>query len=59
MVQKKYEVRLSSEEKRHLRKVVRSGRSSAQAITRARILLKVDEGRPLRWQRPWTSRSGR
>ena len=44
MVQKKYVVRLSSEEKRHLRKVVRSGRSSAQAITRARILLKVDEG---------------
>ena len=44
MVQKKYEVRLSSEEKGHLRKVVRSGRSSAQAITRARILLKVDEG---------------
>ena len=44
MVQKKYEVRLSSEEKRLLRKVVRSGRSSAQAITRARILLKVDEG---------------
>ena len=43
MVQKKYEVRLSSEEKRHLRKVVRSGRSSAQAITRARILLKVEE----------------
>ena len=44
MVQKKYEVRLSSEERGHLRKVVRSGRSSAQAITRARILLKVDEG---------------
>ena len=44
MVLKKYEVRLSSEEKGHLRKVVRSGRSSAQAITRARILLKVDEG---------------
>ena len=44
MVQKKYEVSLSSEEKGQLRRVVRSGRSSAQAITRARILLKADEG---------------
>ena len=44
MAPKKYEVRLSTEEKRLLRKVVRSGRSSAHAITRARILLKVDEG---------------
>ena len=43
MAQKKYQVRLSTEEKRHLRKVIRSGRSSAQAITRARMLLKVDE----------------
>ena len=44
MMKKRYEVCLSSEGKGHLRKVVRSGRSSAQAITRARILLKVDEG---------------
>ena len=44
MAPKKYEVRLSTEEKRYLRKAVRSGRSSAQTITRARILLKVDEG---------------
>ena len=44
MAPKKYEVRLSTEEKRYLRQAVRSGRSSAQAITRARILLKVDEG---------------
>ena len=44
MVQKKFEVRLSPEERSHLRKVVRSGRSTAQAITRARILLKVNEG---------------
>ena len=44
MAPKKYQVRLSTEEKRHLRKEIRSGRSSAQAITRARILLKVDEG---------------
>ena len=44
MVQEKYEVQLSSQEKGRLRNMIRSGRSSAQAITRARILLKVDEG---------------
>ena len=44
MVQARYRVRLTSEEKGHLRKVVRSGRSSAQANTRARVLLKLDEG---------------
>ena len=44
MVQKKYEVRLSSEEKRHLRKVVRSGRSSAQAVTRDRIPAEYKRG---------------
>ena len=43
MVQEKYEVQLSSQEKGRLRNMIRSGRSSAQAITRARILLKVDE----------------
>ncbi|MDE2781012.1 MAG: helix-turn-helix domain-containing protein [Chloroflexota bacterium] len=44
MVQEKYQVKLTSEEKRHLRKVIRSGRSSAQANARARVLLKLDEG---------------
>ena len=44
MVQEKYEVQLSAQERRRLRSMIRSGRSSAQAITRARILLKVDEG---------------
>ena len=44
MVQEKYEVQLSSLERGRLRGMIRSGRSSAQAITRARILLKVDEG---------------
>ena len=44
MVQEKYEVQLSSQERGRLRRMIRSGRSSAQAITRARILLKVDEG---------------
>ena len=44
MVQEKYGVRLATQEKGQLRKMIRSGRSSAQAITRARILLKIDEG---------------
>ena len=44
MVLEKYEVHLSSQEKGQLRRMIRSGRSSAQAITRARILLKTDEG---------------
>ena len=44
MVLEKYEVQLSSQEKGQLRRMIRSGRSSAQAITRARILLKIDEG---------------
>ena len=44
MVQEKYPVNLTTEEKGHLRKVVRSGRSSAQVNTRARVLLKLDEG---------------
>ena len=48
MVQKKYEVQLSSREKGRLRKMIRSGRSSAQGMTRARILLKIAEG----WSAP-------
>ena len=44
MVQEKYEVQLSSQEKGQLRRMIRSAKSSAQAITRARILLKIDEG---------------
>ncbi len=44
MVQERYGVRLSPAEKGRLRKVIRAGKSSAQAITRARILLKTDEG---------------
>ena len=43
MVQEKYEVQLSSQEREQLRRMIRSGRSSAQAITRVRILLKIDE----------------
>ena len=44
MVQDKYEVRLAIQEKGRFRNMIRAGRSSAQAITRARILLKIDEG---------------
>ena len=44
MVQEKYGVQLSFQEKGRLMSMIRSGRSSAQAITRARILLKVAEG---------------
>ena len=44
MVQEVYGVHLSVQEKGRLKKMIRSGRSSAQAVTRARILLKTDEG---------------
>ena len=44
MVQEKYCVQLSAQEKGRLRQMIRAGRSSAQVITRARILLKTDEG---------------
>ena len=44
MVREVYGVYLSVQENGRLRKMIRSGRSSAQAVTRARILLKTDEG---------------
>ena len=44
MVQEKYGVRFGAQEKGWLRRMIRSGRSSAQTITRARILLRTDEG---------------
>ena len=44
MVQEKYGVRLSTREKGRLRQMIRAGRGSAQAIARARILVKTDEG---------------
>ena len=37
-------VQLSTQEKGRLRQMIRAGRSSARAITRARILLKTDQG---------------
>jgi len=39
---KRYVVKLSSEERERLEAVVRAGKSSAQLLTRARILLKAD-----------------
>ena len=44
MVQEKYGVRLTGQDRGLLRKMIRAGRNSAQAITRARILLRTDEG---------------
>ena len=44
MVREKYGVQLSTQEKGWLRQMIRAGRSSAQAITRARILLRTDQG---------------
>ena len=44
MVREKFGVRLATQEMGRLRRMIRAGRSSAQAITRARFLLKIDEG---------------
>ena len=45
MVQEKYRVQLTSEEQERLRqRLIRSGQHSARVITRARILLRTDEG---------------
>ena len=42
IVVKKYVVRLSSEERERLESLVRAGKSAAQLLTKARILLKAD-----------------
>ena len=44
MGREKYGVRLATHEKGRLRQMIRAGRSSAQPITRGRILLKIDAG---------------
>ena len=44
MVQEKYGVQLTSEERERLRQLIRSGQHSARVITRARILLRTEEG---------------
>ena len=43
MVQEKYTVRLSAEDRDQLRGLIHSGRHSARVINRARILLKTDD----------------
>jgi len=40
---KKYIVRLSSDERKKLKKIISSGRGPARMFTRARILLKADQ----------------
>jgi transposase len=41
---KKYIVELSQEERKSLREMISSGKSSAKKILRARVLLKTDDG---------------
>jgi transposase len=41
---KKYLVDLSEEEREHLQQLIRRGKPAARTVTRARILLKADEG---------------
>jgi len=41
---KKYVVRLSAEERHYLEELIRKGKSPAQRLTKARILLKADVG---------------
>ena len=48
MVREKFAVRLTAEERNQLEHMVRAGKSPARATTRARILLKTDEG----WSAP-------
>ena len=42
--QEKYIVRLSADERQHLRDLIRTGKRAASVLTRARILLKADAG---------------
>ena len=53
MVREKYGVRLTVEEREQLEHLVRAGRGSARVATRARILLKTDEG----WSAPSVSQA--
>src|SRR3984893_12728928 len=43
---KKYVVRLSAEERHYLEELIRKGKSPAQRLTKARILLKADVSEP-------------
>lgn len=42
---KKYVVKLTAGQRERLRSMVRTGRESARKLTRARVLLKADEGK--------------
>ena len=53
MVREKFAVRLTSEERDQLEHMIRAGKSPARAMTRARILLKTDEG----WSAPNVSQA--
>ena len=44
MALEQYAVRLTPDERERLSQQIRSGKSSARIVARARILLKVDEG---------------
>ena len=44
MVREKYAVQLMPEEREELQQLIRGGKNSARVTTRARILLKTDEG---------------
>jgi transposase len=44
MARKKYVVELTAEERRTVEQLLQKGKSSARKLTRARILLKADEG---------------
>ena len=60
MVAEKYGVRLPSEDRDHLERLIRSGQRSARVINRARILLKTDEGwSASQWRWRWTRRPAR
>ena len=48
MLGKRYSIQLITEERERLNQLVRGGRHSARVVTRARILLKIDEG----WKAP-------
>ena len=45
---KRYSIKLITEERARLNQLVRGGKHSARIVTRARILLKIDEG----WKAP-------
>ena len=45
---KKYVVRLSGEEREQLEALIRKGKSAAQRLLKARILLKADVSKPVK-----------